>query len=654
MTTTNKKSSVYIATTKPLILVKYSPVYYLYSMWKLLCTCFLILWNFLLLSQAKAQSQVIDSLETFIENPATSNGKRIRAMDHLSKILSMNSQQEESMKLADQALKLSYSEEDKGYPAIVHSTLSYLHAQQDSLVLAFQAMDSAQWYAAQTKDRMFKGKVLSQKGWLESRLGNRDKAYQYMLEALRLFEGEEAYLQESQIYHRLAAIYAYWEEPEKQLYYTRLCRDAALKSKDPDAITNAYLTMGVSCIHRFRKDSSLEELLDSSKFYNKLVLEITTAIQERITVPTTKGIAALNIANLYFEFHPPIYKDSAEKYLNLALGVGKETGNIDIVASSYGIMSEYALMEGDYSGAESLLQRAQSELINSSESYTLLKSRISNALARVAEQSGNPDKALDYYKQYMQFDKQWFDEEKLSITQQLEAQYQSEKKELELTTARQEAAFIKKLNRYYLILIITAMLALFFLFRSYHFRIKSSQQRQLLLTGEKNEAELQARLKAEETTRLQIEHELMHERMDRLEKELLAGSLQVEEKNSLMKDLREKLGSLDSSSPMHRHISRLISKNHEVDKGYNDLKHEFVDIRPEFVTGLQLKAENKLTRLDLKYCSYILMGLTNKDIASRLNVDPKSIRMARYRIKQKLKLDKNESLDQFIVDLDRE
>jgi Bacterial regulatory proteins, luxR family. len=39
------------------------------------------------------------------------------------------------------------------------------------------------------------------------------------------------------------------------------------------------------------------------------------------------------------------------------------------------------------------------------------------------------------------------------------------------------------------------------------------------------------------------------------------------------------------------------------------------------------------------------MGLSNKEIANRLAVDPKSILMARYRIKQKLKLEKEDSLD---------
>ncbi|MCX2679810.1 LuxR C-terminal-related transcriptional regulator [Galbibacter sp. EGI 63066] len=95
----------------------------------------------------------------------------------------------------------------------------------------------------------------------------------------------------------------------------------------------------------------------------------------------------------------------------------------------------------------------------------------------------------------------------------------------------------------------------------------------------------------------------------------------------------------------------MISKSHEVDKSYNEIKTKFAEIRPEFIARLQQKAENKLTRLDLKYCSYILMELTNKEMASKLNVAPKSIRMARYRLKQKLNLQKDENLDKFINNL---
>jgi DNA-binding CsgD family transcriptional regulator len=55
-----------------------------------------------------------------------------------------------------------------------------------------------------------------------------------------------------------------------------------------------------------------------------------------------------------------------------------------------------------------------------------------------------------------------------------------------------------------------------------------------------------------------------------------------------------------------------------------------------------------LSRLDLKHCSYISIGLTNKEIAQHLGIAPKSILMARYRIKLKLGLGKEDDLDEYI------
>jgi ATP-dependent transcriptional regulator len=611
--------------------------------------CFLLFpWN------ARTQQAVIDSLDNVINNSNTAKDEQIEAICQKANILTVQKKFAEAALLVGRAKALNRRDDIKTCGALIYSALASIYAGQDSLALAFAAMDSAQWYAGQTDDKLTKGLVVNKKAWFEMLLENTDKAYEYRLEALRMLEGvhtQQAAYTRSNIYHHLAAAEGHWGRPEKQLKFANLSLSEALNSKDADAISNAYLSMGVSFLYRYRKDTSRKILLDSSMHYTNKVLTFSQANEDHITVPSTTGIASLNLANLYHEFYPVSYQDSANAYLEKALQIGKETGNVQIIGNSYGILSEYALKEGNADRAESLLLSALSEMSSGAEKATRMKSRIVNALARVAEKQGDDAKALTYYKQYVTLDKELFDEEKFSIAQKLEAQYQSEKKEMALSSASQEAAFTRKLNRYYLVLLIAGFMALFFLFRSYRFRLKAARQRQLLLAGEKNEAQLQASLKAEETARLQAERKLMQERLDRLEKELLAGTLQTEEKNTLLKDLTEQLTALDSSDPLHQKINRLLSRNSEVDKSYQDIRAEFAEIHPDFISGLQQKAENRLTRLDLKYCSYILMGLTNKEIAVKLNVAPKSIRMARYRIKQKLKLAEEESLDDFIDNL---
>lgn len=648
--TINHKN-VYNASTENSSFLKKALNDYIYHMRKTL-TIVITLLTLLPFSNIQAQSLIIDSLNTIIKQEKSPNSKRIEAFADLAKITARNNQRDRAMELAQKALKLSYLEDDPGYTGFVQATISYLYSQQDSLKQAYNIMDSALVNATKTDDIILKGRVLLQQGWLENLVDNRGKAYQYMLEALRLFEQkkEQTWLFQSNLYHHLASIQGYWNSPKQQLQYTQLCLETAHKSKDPDAIANAYLSMGSYYLYQSRNKETKQQL-DSAKYYYTSILDLTKANQNRIRSKSIQGIAALNMANLYFEFYPIAFKDSASHYINLALEGARKFDQPQILANSYGILSEYALKQNDYQRAEEHLQKAMTEIIASPWGTNRTKSRISNALSRVAEKRGDPAKALEYYKQYMSYDRELFDQEKHSITQKLEVVYQSEKKELALATAKQEAALNKKMNNLYLILISIVLIAIFFVFRAYHFRLKTAKQKQLLLTGLKNEAELQANLKEEETARLEVEQVLLQERLDRLEKELLAGTLHVEEKNQLLSSLTEKLNSLKSTDPMYQQIKRLISKNIEVDKGYDEIKTELTEIRPEFVEGLQKQAEQKLTRLDQKYCFYILMGLTNKEIAAKLNVDPKSIRMARYRIKQKLHLTKDQSLDEFILSL---
>src|SRR5699024_6007274 len=224
-------------------------------------------------SNINAQSIIIDSLSSIIEQKGNPNSERIEALAELAKINSKNKQSTRAMELAQKALELSYHEEDPGYTGLIHATISYLYSQKDSLKLAFKAMDSAHWYADRTKNLILKGRVLSHQGWLENSVDNRSKAYKYMLDALRLFEQkkQETWLYQSNLYHHLASIQGYWNSPERQLQYTQLCLQTAKKSKDPDAIANAYLSMGTYYLYQSRAKETKAKL-DSAKYYYKAIL----------------------------------------------------------------------------------------------------------------------------------------------------------------------------------------------------------------------------------------------------------------------------------------------------------------------------------------------------------------------------------------------
>jgi DNA-binding NarL/FixJ family response regulator len=274
---------------------------------------------------------------------------------------------------------------------------------------------------------------------------------------------------------------------------------------------------------------------------------------------------------------------------------------------------------------------------------------------RLQEKIGDYAKALKYYKDYHNLYEAFYDAEQLKIAKNLEEKYESEKKEQAIQYLHQQNALNRKMKYLYAFIALLAVIAGLFVFRSLQqekedaalqARIKEQEVKQLEF--EKHEAGLLARLKEEETLRLLIEQKLLQEREERLQKDLLAMNLQVEQKDELLQTVQKKIEESTENSFVVKKINNIIDQNKKSDETFATNKAEFDTIRPEFFQQLKDKSGDKLSRLDLKHCAYISLGLTNKEIAQRLGIAPKSILMARYRIKIKLGLSKDDDLDGYI------
>uniref|UniRef100_UPI0025EB42A3 helix-turn-helix transcriptional regulator n=1 Tax=Pedobacter sp. UBA5917 TaxID=1947061 RepID=UPI0025EB42A3 len=280
----------------------------------------------------------------------------------------------------------------------------------------------------------------------------------------------------------------------------------------------------------------------------------------------------------------------------------------------------------------------------------LTQARIYQGLSNIAEKKGDKTAALNYLKQYVSFYKKAFDEEKINNTIRIEAQYQSEKKEQEIAYLHQQTAYTKKLNIFYIISGLTGIAALLLLLISYNYKLKASVRKQELIDQQKGAAELKVQLKEAEALQLQAEQALLKERQERLEREVLAGTLQIEEKNEILELLSDQVNT-ESNLSLDEQIKKIVNQQKKMDKDFEEYKADFFDANPAFFERLQQKANNTLTRLDLKYCSYMLMGLSNKEVSIRLGIEPKSVRMSRYRLKQKLGLGKEDDLNLFLQNM---
>ncbi|UCJ05250.1 hypothetical protein KTO58_16280 [Chitinophaga pendula] len=613
-----------------------------------------------------------DSLRQVLSRADLTQEERIMTMGKLAYTTGERFRRE-AVALVKQALRLSYGLKDGQYSAFSHAMLGSLYMRVDSVSMAREELDSARWYLSRTENRTVKGVVYYMGGSLFDKEGKPHEALKSFFQALRLLDGQQSPGYESAIYYQISNIYADWQEWKSQQRYALLCMQLAKVSGDPDHICSSYQSMANYYERIFRRDTTRHELLDSALYFNRQAIRLYQDEGGRMVHHSMMAVLALNTAGLYARyFHRP-YKDTVMKYLDIALETGRRTYQQQVVASVYGMLSDYAIADHRYDEAERLLMMGFMTLKEDISSSPLVMAQFMRSLSAVAEMKGELPASLRYLKQFTEFYKDAFDAEKVVSAKRLEAQFETERKERELVLLEQRASFNKKLNFFYISLAVASLLALLFLFLSYHFRLKSTMQQQRLLAKEKEDAALQARLKTEENKRLELEkqevtlqaklkeeeamrlqaeQQLLQERQERLQKDLLAGALQVEQKNELLQSLQKKITEETShGSPVLRQLNNIINQDRRLDEDFDNLKSDLKDIHPEFFVRLQEKAVDNLTRLDMRHCAYILMGLSVKEIAQRMSVEPKSIRMARYRIKQKLALQKDESLDQFILSL---
>ena len=85
------------------------------------------------------------------------------------------------------------------------------------------------------------------------------------------------------------------------------------------------------------------------------------------------------------------------------------------------------------------------------------------------------------------------------------------------------------------------------------------------------------------------------------------------------------------------------------EKSYKEFDKMFVNVYPDFY--IQLNKISNLSSTDLRLASYIKMNHSNSEIAIISGVSTRTIESQRYRLSKKLELDKDQTLNSFLLSL---
>lgn len=122
--------------------------------------------------------------------------------------------------------------------------------------------------------------------------------------------------------------------------------------------------------------------------------------------------------------------------------------------------------------------------------------------------------------------------------------------------------------------------------------------------------------------------------------------MQVQHKNEILKEIKNKLADEKNVS-----LKKIFKENASTDADFEEVKMQIQKLYPNFFQQLQERAQQRLSLLDLKYCAYIHLKMNTRQIAQLLHIEASSVRMFKYRLKQKLALSKDEDLDKFLQEL---
>lgn len=143
--------------------------------------------------------------------------------------------------------------------------------------------------------------------------------------------------------------------------------------------------------------------------------------------------------------------------------------------------------------------------------------------------------------------------------------------------------------------------------------------------------------------------ELMQKELDLKKKELDNFAIWVKSRNEILAGIQEKIKGIygmETSEAtlqlkkLNSNISQFNRTNDEAEKMIDDLNSGFISKLSELYPDLS-KSERRLASL-------LKIGMSSKEISLIMSMEPKSVDMARYRLRKKLNLSANDNLCDFL------
>jgi DNA-binding CsgD family transcriptional regulator len=165
------------------------------------------------------------------------------------------------------------------------------------------------------------------------------------------------------------------------------------------------------------------------------------------------------------------------------------------------------------------------------------------------------------------------------------------------------------------------------------------------------ELEAEYQMKQAEITKERNESERLRIELLQKERELTTKTRhlikQTESLAQFRDDLRAILRRSPENDPLIKDIKERLNQKPETQPEWQDFDREFQSVHPDFLQKL-VNRHPILTKMEKKICSMLCIGLTSVDIAKLLSLSERNIENHRYRLRKKLALNTEKSLQEYL------
>ncbi len=168
---------------------------------------------------------------------------------------------------------------------------------------------------------------------------------------------------------------------------------------------------------------------------------------------------------------------------------------------------------------------------------------------------------------------------------------------------------------------------------------------------------IQASKKQLEIKKLTGENELVRtinqklkEELEEKKRELASATMHILKKNKILIKVKKELSRGQTHIPDFKQLKKKIHRSLNEEEDWKHFEQAFSNLDKDFLKKLKDKHPT-LTPNDLKFCTYLRLNLSSKEVAPLLNISVRSVEIKRYRLRKKLNLAHSKSLVSYILEV---